>query len=213
MLRRSALSVLTGAALVVLGGCTQTVAVRVDSAVPEALVARLPVTVGVYYDPAFSGHVYRESSEDRPDWTIETGPSQQALFDRVLGAMFEQVVPIERRPGPQAPARGVAAVIVPAIEEVQFATPAETRLDFYEAWIKYRVELVAPDGTPLGDWEFASYGKTEKAFMTGMDQGLNDAVANALRDAGAKLTVGFGQVPQIKAWLDGIARDRQAGGA
>lgn len=189
-----------------LAGCTQSVALRVASEVPAALVMKLPVAVGVHYPPQLAGHVYREESEDRPGWTIETGPSQVALFDRVLGSMFERVVPLAQRPVPGAPASGVDGVLVPRIEEVQFATPQETRLEFYEAWIRYGMELLAPDGTTLADWTFAAYGKAPpSSFMSGAEQGLNQAIEAALRDAGAKLATGFGEVPEVKAWLEGLA--------
>lgn len=210
---RRAAAAMAAVLAAVLTGCTQSVALRVESEVPEALVTKLPVTVGVYYSPQLSGHVYREDSEDRPSWTIETGPSQVALFERVLGSMFEHVVPLAQRPAPGVPASGVDGVLVPRIEEVQFATPQETRLEFYEAWIRYGMELLAPDGTTLADWTFAAYGKAPpSSFMSGAEEGLNEAIAVALRDAGAKLTTGFGEVPEVKAWLEGLAEARKRRG-
>jgi hypothetical protein len=180
-----------------LTGCVgSTVAVKIDSAVPQALVSRLPVAIGVYYDNAFSQHVYREASEDRENWTIDTGASQVKTFNTVLESMFTRVQPVG-----QAPAAGVDAVLVPAIEDIQFATPGETRLEFFEAWIKYRVKLIGSDGGVIADWVFSAYGKSPKELFTRAGEGLQNAMGVALRDAGAKLATGLPEVPEVKAWL------------
>ncbi len=186
---------LAGAGL--LGGCEQSLAVKVESDVPDALVERLPVTVAVVYPPDFRNHIYAENSEDRPNWQVDTGSSQVAVFDRVLSSMFNTVPPAA---GDTAPP-GADGLITASLEEAQFATPEETKLDFYEAWFRYKVSIYQPDGQLVTDWFFSAYGKSAKAFMGSRGQGLNDAIGVALRDAGAKLTVGLPEVPEVKAWL------------
>ncbi|MGE0387160.1 MAG: hypothetical protein AB7Q97_20750 [Gammaproteobacteria bacterium] len=202
MKARAAAAVLCALVLALLAGCTDTVAIKVQSQVPQALVDRLPVTIGVWYDPAFRGYVYREDSEERKDWSIDTGESQVATFEKVLGSMFERVVPVAGPP----PAAGVDAVLVPSIEEAQFSTPQETRLGFYEAWFKYRLKLYQPDGALIGEWFLTAYGKSEPEFMRSADDAFTAAVQMALRDVGAKLTTGFASLPEVKAWLDGHAQ-------
>jgi hypothetical protein len=186
------------------------VAVKIESDVSQALVSKLPVNIGVYYDPAFSQHVYREASEDRENWSIDTGSSQVSTFTKVLDSMFARVVPVSQ--APPAPAAGVDAVLVPAIEDIQFATPTETRLEFYEAWIKYRVKLIDTDGGIVADWEFTAYGKSPKVFFTRAGEGLQNAMGVALRDAGAKLATGLPEVPEVKAWLQTRGAAAPAGG-
>ena len=102
---------------------------------------------------------------------------------------------------PDSAPPGADAVLHASIEEAQFATPDETRLEFYEAWFKYKLSLYQPDGQLISDWRFSAYGKSGKEFMSSRGQGMNDAVAVALRDAGAKLTVGFPEVPEVKSWI------------
>ncbi len=192
-----------------LAGCGGSVAMKVEADVPAALVMRVPVTVGVHYPPEFAGYVYREDSEERPDWAIDAGSSQKAIFDRVLGSLFERVVPVD---GTRA--SGVDGIIEPAVEAMQFATPEETRLDVYEAWVRYRVRLYAPDGTLLAEHPFAAYGKAEKpGFLASKTDGLREAVGVALRDAGARFAVGFAETQGVKDWLAGIAAARRAGGS
>ena len=96
---------------------------------------------------------------------------------------------------------GVKAVMVPTIEEMQFSLPQETRLDMYEAWIKYKIRLLDTDGNLISEWPLTAYGKTETEFMKNREQGLNGAMELALRDAGAKLALGFPEIVEVKDWL------------
>jgi len=194
------LAAATGA--VALTGCEQSLAVKAEGDVPAAMVERLPATVAVRYPEQFRNHLYHEDTEDRPNWSVATGSSQVATFDRVLSSMFETVPA-----GPEGSAPPEAdAILEPQIEEAQFATPRETKLEFYEAWFRYRVRLYEPDGQLITDWRFSAYGKSPKGFMAGRERGLNEAITVALRDAGAKLAVGLPAQPALKSWLQNQRR-------
>lgn len=182
--------VLIFATFVGLSGCSESLTLRVDSEVPDALVQKLPLAVGVYYDQTFSNYRYIEDTEERPAWDISSGAAQVATFDRVLGSMFSQVERLST-----APVSGAVAAhdvsITPSIVEMQFATPGETGFEFFEAWIHYRITLLNRDGTQDDRWEIAAYGKAPvKRFMARTD-GLNEAIRFALRDVGAKLSTGL----------------------
>jgi hypothetical protein len=183
--------------------CTPTVSLTVDSDVPEALVDRYPINVGVYYDESFENYVYKESSEDRGNWSIDSGAEQVELFDQMLESMF---LSVRRVDGPPGPGQGIDAVVSPKIEDMQFAMPKETGFEFYEAWIKYRINLYEPDGKPIADWVVTAYGKAapEKSqliIFENQDASLNEAIGVALRDAGAKISLGFSEIPEVKDWL------------
>jgi hypothetical protein len=180
-------------------GCSSSVAVKVDSAVPAPLVDKYPTGIGVYYEDALRNHVYAEDSEDRENWRIETGSAQVAMFDQVIRGMFEVVRPVDSLP---VSGTVVDAVIVPHIDEVQFATPRESLQNFYEAWIRYKIDLRRPSGDAIASWEMTAYGRSSEGFFTSNDQGLNAAIAALLRDAGAKFTIGFPRAPGVKEWLD-----------
>jgi hypothetical protein len=85
---------------------------------------------------------------------------------------------------------------------MQFGTPEETFFDFYEAWIRYDIGMLAPDGTSLDNWEMVTYGKSTPTRFTSRKTGLNDAIALALRDAGAKLATGLPKQPVINRLLN-----------
>jgi len=176
------------------------VAIKVESEVPTPVTSKLPLTIGIVYDEAFRNHVYVESSEDRPDWRIESGSSQVALFDQIFSSMignFQHMNSLSDTAGNSA----LDFVLVPKVEEMQFSTPAEMRTDFYEAWIKYGMSIHEPDGSLVTTWTFVGYGKSSTEFLKNTSKGLNEAMNVALRDAGAKLTVKFQEIPEIQQRL------------
>lgn len=181
-------------------GCNQSLAIKVTSEVPTPLVNQIPLVMGVYYDEQFSNHVYRENSEDRPNWTIESGSSQVALFDKVLPSMFKEVQHVTAIDS-SANISKVDAVLAPHIEEMQFALPRETKSGLYEVWIKYNIQLYNPDGSLIADWPLTAYGKSSVEFLKNRNAGLQAAIEVALRDVGAKLSLGFADVIEVKQWL------------
>lgn len=186
--------------LIFISGCEQSLALKVESEVPIPLANKIPVSIGVYYDNNFRNHIYEEDSADRKNWTIESGPSQVALFDQVLPSMFREVRQINSLPVAGADTN-LKAILVPSIEEMQFSLPKETRLDMYEVWIKYKILLLQTDGTLIIEWPLTAYGKTTTEFMKNREQGLNGAMELALRDAGAKMTIEFPEIDEVKQWF------------
>lgn len=189
--------------LALAAGCSQSAKIKVDTEVPVPTLSRIPLNMGLYYDPALRSYAYTENTEDRPDWKIESGESQVALFDRILPSMFQAVTPAA---GTSSVA-GVAGVIAPSVVEMQFALPAETKTDLYEAWIKYRLQLYDSDGQLVAEWPVTGYGKAETALLKSKDDGLSTAINLAMRDAGAKLALGFEQVQEVRRWLARKTKD------
>ena len=184
--------------LLILAACEQSISLRVDSEIPTPVIARMPVTMGILYRNELRNYVYEENSDERPNWKIDSGSSHIALFEQILGSMFEQTKEVA---GTDSDA-SVDAVLAPSVAEMQFALPAETKSDFYEAWIKYDVELYNRDGSPIANWSVTGYGKSSTEFMKSRDKGLNAAVNQALRDAGARFALGFSRVEEVGAWLE-----------
>ena len=174
--------------------------VVIDGDFPTPNVAKLPLTVGVYYDQALRDFSYVEYSETgQEEYNIQSGASHVDLFDAVLPAMFERVVRVEDLS--EAPAAGVDAVFMPAIEEFQLALPQKTKLDVYEVWIKYNMRLESAEGDYIADWVLTSYGKTPTETLRTVDAAINDAAIVALRDLASSFTLSFTQVPEVRDWL------------
>jgi hypothetical protein len=180
-----------------LSGCNNSLSLKTAIEVPEPQVAKLPLTVGVYYEDELKNHVYTEDSEDRPGWKIDTGESQVELFDRILPAMFQTVTQVAQ----PTSGGGLDAVLAPHVEDMQFALPRETGTDLYEAWIKYRLSLYDQSGVAIANWTISGYGKSTPEFLGRRDEGIQQAINAAFRDAGARLALSFTRNEEVKKWL------------
>lgn len=188
------------ALLLALSACEQSVSLKVDTEIPTPVIARMPVKMGVFYRDELRNYVYEENSEDRPNWKIDSGSSHVALFNQIISSMFVETKEV----GGTTADTTIDAVLSPSVAEMQFAMPAETKTDFYEAWVKYNMELYNRDGSRIANWSVTGYGKSSTEFMKSRDKGLNAAVNQALRDAGAKFALGFRKVADVNAWLEQI---------
>ena len=184
--------------LLILTACEQSMSLKVESEIPIPVIDRMPVKMGVFFQDVLRNYVTEENSDERPNWKIESGSSHVALFEQILSAMFKEIKEVA---GTSADST-VDAVLAPNIVEMQFALPAETKTGFYEAWVKYDMELYNQDGSRIANWSVTGYGKSSTEFMKSRDKGLNAAVNQALRDAGAKFALGFSRVEEINAWLE-----------
>ncbi len=186
-------------ACLVLGGCGGA-NVLVETTVPTPLVQPLPLTMGVHFDASLTDYVHEEELERHGKFRIELGSTQVPVFERVFDAVFARTEPVTSI---EAAGAGVDAIIVPVVEELQFSIPAQTRSDFFEIWIKYKIDIHAPDGELLASWPLPAYGKSNSrnfGFMESSgDMGLNEATVWALRDAAAHFAFYFPQVPEIRA--------------
>ncbi len=182
-------------------GCTGANVV-VNTVVPSPLVEPIPMRVGVFFDESLKGYVHEESLEDYGDFRIELGSVQVPVFERVFDALFEETVAL---PSMEAD-DGVAAVIVPVFEELQFSIPAQTRGEFFEVWIKYRIDVYEPDGELLASWPLPAYGKSNERNFGFMEDskgsGLTEASVRALRDAAAHLSFYFPRVPEVAELIE-----------
>ena len=186
------------ALLLALAACEQSVSLKVDTEIPTPVISRMPVKMGVFFSDEMRNYIFAENSEDRPNWKIESGSSHVALFDQIISSMFVETKEVA---GTSADTT-LDAVLAPSVAEMQFALPEETKTDFYEAWVKYNMELYNRDGSRIAGWSVTGYGKSSTEFMKSRDKGLNAAVNQALRDAGAKFALGFHRVEDVSAWLE-----------
>ena len=201
--------VLIGAAfsaiLFFMSGCASGANVYVSSSVPKPLIDSLPATVGIHFSDDLKEFVFEEKIANHGIFRIELGESQEQLFERIFGAMFNEVTKVD---SPDATPSGVDAIIVPRINEVQIAIPQQTRGDFYEVWISYSIKLNKLDGTTIHDWRIAAYGKANsKNYKNPLDRpnvALADATDNAIRDAAAIISFYFAQERPVRNWISGL---------
>ncbi|MEH6616661.1 MAG: hypothetical protein V7699_02380 [Porticoccus sp.] len=182
-------------ASVLTGACSTDIIV--DGDYPSALTRQLPHHVGLVLDDTFTHYTFESSQEQ--EVTMALGESQIELFNQIFGDMFESKTRLNTIN--QASTSKVDLVVVPHVEEVQLAMPFETRLNVFEVWLKYNLQVFDSEGEPIADWLMTSYGKTQSRLMTSEKEALNQATTEALRDAGVQLVIGFHRVPEIRDWL------------
>lgn len=178
--------------------------VVVEGTFPDALLEPMPVTLGVWYPEEFANHEFFDEAKTRAEsgWIVQTGAAQVQMWDKLLGDMFYQVVPMKGEPGPGQMNQLVDAVLIPHVEELQYAIPQHTNVKVYEIWMRYRFELVTPGGKPIAEWTMPAYGKTPTAFLRSDEAAVNLAAVMALRDAGANFATTFARIPEVRTFLE-----------
>jgi len=185
-------------ALFLLTGCSSGIRLQVQSQIPTPLATQLPLTLGIYYSENFREYVFKEDSDMRKNWTIDSRKSRLSLFDQILPSMFDTVKPVN---GVQPGYADIDVIFEPEVLEMQVALPKETRSGMYEAWLKYGINIYHPNGNLITQWQITGYGKTPTATFSSDERGLNSAIELALRDIGAKLVLNFPRAPGVQDWL------------
>ncbi|MDG2270930.1 MAG: hypothetical protein P8L39_01420 [Halioglobus sp.] len=177
--------------------------VIVEGNFPSPLIEPLPITLGVWFGDDFAQHEFFDESKSRNEssWLVTTGAAQVQMWDRLLTGIFKKIVVLTSPPQPGQVSPAVQAVLIPHIAELQYAIPAHTQIKVYEIWMRYRFELVTPEGQPIAEWTMSSYGKTPTAFLQSDQEAVNLAAVMALRDAGAHFISQFTQIPAVQGWL------------
>jgi len=170
---------------------------------PQPLMSKQPVTLGVFYPEDFRNHEFFDEAKGRndSDWLVKTGAAQVNMWNTLFDGMFERVVLLQEAPGADTEVAGVDAILIPRVDELQYAIPTHTNIKVYEIWMRYAFQLDAPDGTSIAQWTMTAYGKTPTAFLQSDEAAVNLAAVVALRDAGAHFATLFPNVPDVANWL------------
>lgn len=158
---------------------------------PKPVLRKIPVNMGLYMDQAFANYVHHEKPAQGMKQDVSVGPASRALFSEFLTAQFTGLYTIAQPPGAQSATTGVQAVLQPVVQDVQISSPKTDKDQFHEAWIKYRLRLLTPQGQEITAWDLAAYGKQRGGAMGGNHSGLTAAVRDAMRDAAAGMALIF----------------------
>ncbi len=193
------ITVWLGLLLLIAAGCGG-VRVSVPQKFPVPLVERLPFAIGVYLDQPLRQYAHTEKNEAGREWRIELGAAQTPMFQNLLTGMFQRMALVD---SPE-PVPGLAGILVPSIQELQFSTPEQTGTEFFEVWIRYQFQLYDQDGTLVADWPLTAYGQSNArnfGGMQGQEPALQAAALAACRDAMAFFIVQFRNIPAVQAWV------------
>lgn len=175
---------------VLLAGCSSTHVIEADFPVP--LVEAIPVSVYLDLSEEFLNYRFEQPEEDRDDLTVVLGNAQTQLFRTVMGALFESLS--------ENPDQSFELMVTPDLNAFQYSLPKETGGDFYEVWMKYRLQVRSSDDS-ISDWLISGYGRATNERIQSQGAGVNEATEEALRDIGVQLAIGFAQQDSIQAWL------------
>jgi hypothetical protein len=179
---------------------------------PPPLMEPLPVALGIWYEPEFAAHEFFDEAKGRADstWLVKTGEAQVQMWSQLFDRMFLRVEKMDGKPAPEQMNPAVDAVIIPRVDELQYAIPAHTNVKVYEIWMRYAFELVTTSGEPIAEWTMTAYGKTPTAFLQSDEEAVRLAGVVALRDAGAHFITSFQKVPEVAQWLEQLQQQRAA---
>lgn len=195
---------LAGLLLLLLGACVGTTQLEIEGgALPVPLLERTPVNLGIYLDEELTTYVYREEIENKGTWVVPLGPIQLPMFENIGTGLFESYRFVDQ---PVAQATTSASplldgVLKPAIKEVQFSLPSQTRTNYYEVWVRYTFTLLDRAGNPVGEWNLPAYGKASDENYGSASKGLEAAAIAACRDAMAFFSINFSREPSVRKWL------------
>ena len=151
---------------------------------PTPRVAPLPLTVGVYYPENLVREQYEEKSQ--PIWYMhQPGSASISLLDSVLIASFRKVVHVREWPPAGGAEPQVDLVIVPRV----------VGLSMGQGYITYEIGFFTPEGASTGKWSV--HATAEVSFFTSHET----FIASVMRDAAARLLIGFRERPEVTAHL------------
>lgn len=198
------------AALVAVSGCS-TVRLEARPNIPQPVITKIPVSVGLFMPIEFSSYVYKGDRYGFK-WEVTMGAAQSEGVSRLFAAMFENVVPIDNIATAATTAPGIRAILEPAVEDFSFITPRDAGTQFYAVSIKYRVSVYTPDGRLAESWPFTGYGIVPASGMTA-EKPLARATSLAMRDAAAKLVVEFREQAIVRGLLPDATKPDTLSGA
>ena len=179
--------------LLLLTACEQSMVLETSLDIPQPVETKLPLNIAIFYEDSLQKYIYIENNDDRRNWSITIGPSQVEIFDQVLPTMFNSIATVKNLD--EAKNQKYDAVIIPDIQDIQFALPYETKKKIHETWIKYIIHIQEAGGKPIADLKLTGYGKslpnTSIDFMLDEREGLVISTNEAYRDLAAKLIVSF----------------------
>jgi len=190
--RRAGAGIVAGCLVVsLLAGCKPTQFEAASDNIPQPLIERIPVVVGVHIPTEFREKVYTEKRSGS-SYSISLGKAQSDGFMRMMQAMFARVVVVETPAAAAAADPEIRGVLEPVLEDYAFVTPTDSGTQSYAASLKYTVRLYSPKGELADSWTFTGYGTRASSSFPGKgDDALKAATAAAMRDAAAKLVAEF----------------------
>lgn len=171
-----------------------------QSEFPTPVVRQQPYSVGLLLESSLASHTHSETLPDGSQWTVQLGQANAALFSEMCASLFRAVQRVQSTRGGTGQ---LHAVIKPVMQEYQFSTPAQSKTEYFETWIKYELELYDNKGNKITNWPFTAYGRSREGESASTEQALQRATRRAMRDAAAAVTLEFMRQPAVESYFQG----------
>jgi hypothetical protein len=179
--------------LTALGACSSQVTVD-NPTIPDPLMNKIPISVAVRYPDRFEHFVHQEQVIGKEKWTVDLGQSNELLFTKLFGSMFNEMTVIEGSTDPKD--LPIDAYIEPSIDAFEFSTPGQSQTEAFAVWIRYRIKIFDSEGKQFANWPISAYGKSQTTLMGG-DDALRRAAILAMRDAAALIVMQLDKATRI----------------
>ena len=180
----------------VVTGCSST-QVSLETDFPSPLVEKQSTPIALIINESLTNFVHTETVEKGGDFVIKVGSAQRALFERIAAGLFSNHIFFD-----SISDQSISALAIePEIRELQFATPDQTRTDYYEVWMRYDFKLYDLERNLTSTWSIPAYGKANKNNHTGKRDGLEAAALSACRDVMAVFSIRFSNEQLVDDWL------------
>jgi hypothetical protein len=210
-LRKASWALVAGA-VTLLAGCGPT-KFEATTDIPQPLITQIPVVVGLHMPHEFREKVHREERYGS-NYEIAIGKAQTAGFERLMKAMFEEVILVAGTDAASQVDPRMRGVIEPVLEDFSFITPRDAGSPFYAVSVRYRLNGYNREGQLFESWSFTGYGSVPAPSIPkpGTDV-LREATRIAMRDAGAKMAAEFREQAVVRGLLPPEAGQAPAPGA
>jgi hypothetical protein len=186
------------AVLVLVTSCTRAFTVKTHVSLPSPLIVAQPAQVALILPDVTRNHHYKENTVYRPNWSILTGPSHVALWQKMFTSMFTSVQMFDSETAVNGQ---FDTLVTPRLNDMQFSLPSETGLGHYEVWMSYEITMKTSSGEPIVQFPLTGYGKVPSEFLTTHEEGLQAATNDAFRDIASKLLIELPSHPQVQKWF------------
>lgn len=191
-----------------------TFAIPLDATLDEPpLVEPLPLAVGIQYAeglPTLEWVEQEYTAEGiRQEMKFQLGNATVALFDQIVGTMFEKTTPVEPMPERSSLSPGIDAILHVRLSSFSWEYPHTSRGEAlllipgtYSARIVYEIKFYSAQQELITEWRVSGDATNEAPYLTPIVSGIrSETVELAMHNAIAQFITQFEDDPKIDAWL------------
>ena len=140
---------------------------------------------------------------------FQLGPATVALFDQIVGTMFEKTTPVEPMPEGSSLDPVIDAILHVRLSSFSWEYPYPSTGEYllfipgtYSARIVYEIKFYSVQQELITEWRVSGVAKNEAPYLTPIVSGIrSETVELAMHNAIAQFITQFEDDPEIDGWL------------